>query len=457
MSHMLFEIFDFVWQEERIGHESVVNREKSLQSTDNDTENVLFCEMIHQRIAINQSSFHLYKFDVTISQGQAIVKDVSISLVTSLPIAILANHILDCVDLVAAVMRVDHDISPTPIRRLNHTHYLCSSLRRNSSTCLGSQLKFGLLLGCCSLCLLLLLAFCLLFRRDHRRNNVTVRSTGLVRLRMILIGRLLGGLRCAGVLNSSCIIRHRVRSGPCFLSLDQTLVVRIIRGICGVLGIHSLTVGQLWVAAQMVRLVLGCQALWSESRGLLVAMGYSSLCRAAIYSSLGNGLLQLLVSYGSVATSHCSAPTGNSALFEALGRTISWPSNNVHAIVAQGGWHSSLALGRLLLARSLRELDVVTGCSSRLPQRGGQIRAIHQANFLGLVLLLFLVSIHDLHASVRSHSLILSWCIIIWLLRLELLVAMVDSVALCLNGCHHGGGCAIVLKVCSVVALERVS
>ena len=137
-------------------------------------------------------------------------------------------------------------------------------------------------------------------------------------------------------------------------------------------------------------------------------MGDSSLCRAAIYSSLRNGLLQLLVSYGSVSTSHCSAPTGNSALFEALGRTISWPSNNVHAIVAQGGWHSSLALGRLLLARSLRELDVVTGCSSRLPQRGGQIRAIHQANFLGLVLLLFLVSIHDLHASVRSHSLILS-------------------------------------------------
>ena len=67
MSHVLLQILDFIRQEEGVWHEAVVYWEKPLQSTNDDTENVFLCEMVHQRVTVNQSSLHLDQFDVAVT------------------------------------------------------------------------------------------------------------------------------------------------------------------------------------------------------------------------------------------------------------------------------------------------------------------------------------------------------------------------------------------------------
>ena len=46
MTHMLFEVFDFIRQQEGVRHETVINGEEALQSTDYDTKDVLLCEVL---------------------------------------------------------------------------------------------------------------------------------------------------------------------------------------------------------------------------------------------------------------------------------------------------------------------------------------------------------------------------------------------------------------------------
>ena len=60
MSHVLLQIFDFVGQQERVGHEAIVDRKKALQATYYDAEDVLFGEMVHERVPIDECAFHLY-------------------------------------------------------------------------------------------------------------------------------------------------------------------------------------------------------------------------------------------------------------------------------------------------------------------------------------------------------------------------------------------------------------
>ena len=59
MSHMLLQVFDFIWQKEGVGHEAIIDREETLQSTYDHTEDILLGEMVHQGVAIDQGSFHL--------------------------------------------------------------------------------------------------------------------------------------------------------------------------------------------------------------------------------------------------------------------------------------------------------------------------------------------------------------------------------------------------------------
>ena len=46
MSHVQLKIMDLIWEQERVRHEPVVIREKSLQSADDNAEDVLLCEML---------------------------------------------------------------------------------------------------------------------------------------------------------------------------------------------------------------------------------------------------------------------------------------------------------------------------------------------------------------------------------------------------------------------------
>ena len=46
VSHVLLEVLDLVREQERVWHEAVVDWEESLQTTDDDTEDILLCKVL---------------------------------------------------------------------------------------------------------------------------------------------------------------------------------------------------------------------------------------------------------------------------------------------------------------------------------------------------------------------------------------------------------------------------
>ena len=127
---MLLQIFYLVGQQERIGHEAIIDWKKALQATYYDAEDVLLCEVVHQWIPIDQCAFHFNQLYVAISQCESVIENVTIRLIARLSIAILANHVLDCVHLVPAVVSVHNDVAPASVRRLDNAHDLGRTLRR---------------------------------------------------------------------------------------------------------------------------------------------------------------------------------------------------------------------------------------------------------------------------------------------------------------------------------------
>ena len=68
MSHVLLQIFDFIWQQERIGHEPIVYREEALETADDHTKDVLFGKVVHQGIPIYKGTFHLDKLNIVVTE-----------------------------------------------------------------------------------------------------------------------------------------------------------------------------------------------------------------------------------------------------------------------------------------------------------------------------------------------------------------------------------------------------
>ena len=64
---MVLKIPYFIWKQETVWHEFIVYREESLQSADNDTENIFLSEVIHQWISVEDAFSHFYDIEVVIS------------------------------------------------------------------------------------------------------------------------------------------------------------------------------------------------------------------------------------------------------------------------------------------------------------------------------------------------------------------------------------------------------
>ena len=138
--------------------------------------------MIHQWVTIDKGSLHLDQFNVTVTQGESIVENITVCLVSRLSIAILANDVLYRIDLVPAVISIHYDVAPAPIRGLHYTHNLSRSLGGcnllptflfgNSIIffifCLSATCVIDLLLP------LLMLIASLFLRSDHCCNYISV-------------------------------------------------------------------------------------------------------------------------------------------------------------------------------------------------------------------------------------------------------------------------------------------
>ena len=64
---MMFKVTNLIWQQETIRHELVVNWEESLKSANNNAENILFGEMIHQRVPIEYALSHFNYVKIMVS------------------------------------------------------------------------------------------------------------------------------------------------------------------------------------------------------------------------------------------------------------------------------------------------------------------------------------------------------------------------------------------------------
>ena len=104
------------------------------------SEQAIHDTYIHQRVPIYQSFLHFYQFNVVVTQSKPVPKYIAISCLSSLSVAILADHILHRVHLVPAVGRIDYDVFATPVRRFNHAHHL------GSCALLGFRLFLSLVL-----------------------------------------------------------------------------------------------------------------------------------------------------------------------------------------------------------------------------------------------------------------------------------------------------------------------
>ena len=126
---------------------------------------------------------------MAVAQGESVVENITVRLIARLSVAILADHVLDGVDLVAAVVRVHDDVAPASIGRLDHAHHLGGALGRSGllATILISTGAVIFLLGLGNLAVilviiellllpLLLLIASLLLRSDHGRDYVAIRT-----------------------------------------------------------------------------------------------------------------------------------------------------------------------------------------------------------------------------------------------------------------------------------------
>ena len=59
---MQLKITQFIWQQEGIGHEFVIDWEETLQSADNNAKYVLLSKMVHERISIEDAHIVVFYY-----------------------------------------------------------------------------------------------------------------------------------------------------------------------------------------------------------------------------------------------------------------------------------------------------------------------------------------------------------------------------------------------------------
>jgi hypothetical protein len=108
---MVLEVPDFIGEEKRVRHELIIDREESLQSTDNNTEDVFLCKMVHERVSIEGTLAHFDYIKVMVAQGHSIPQYRPITWLIGFTISVFAYHILYCVKFSSAVVCIHYYLS----------------------------------------------------------------------------------------------------------------------------------------------------------------------------------------------------------------------------------------------------------------------------------------------------------------------------------------------------------
>lgn len=72
LPEMVLKVSDFIWKQKAVRHEFVIDGEESLQSADNDTENIFLGKMVHQWVPIKDALPHLDYIEVMVSKSHAV-------------------------------------------------------------------------------------------------------------------------------------------------------------------------------------------------------------------------------------------------------------------------------------------------------------------------------------------------------------------------------------------------
>lgn len=92
---MVFEVSDLVRQQETVWHELVVNWEKPLQTANNHAEYVFLCEVVHQRVPVEDAPPHFYDIQVVVAQSHAVPQNRAISWLVGFSVSVFSDYILN--------------------------------------------------------------------------------------------------------------------------------------------------------------------------------------------------------------------------------------------------------------------------------------------------------------------------------------------------------------------------
>lgn len=154
-------------------------------------ENVTY---IHEWVSINQRFLHFNQFNIIVSQCESVPEDVAVGGLSRLSVAKLADDILNSVDFMPAMCRVDDNVLATSIRWFHHTH----DLSTRALLLFPFFDRLGFLIVSIILILLLLLVLLLLISHLARILGKCRRSVILTIL-PFLVGSYHGGGHVIGV------------------------------------------------------------------------------------------------------------------------------------------------------------------------------------------------------------------------------------------------------------------
>lgn len=121
---MMLEVSDFIRKEEAVRHELVVNWEEPLEAADDDAENVLLGEMVHQGIPVEDALAHFYDVKVVVSERHTVPENGAVARLGRFSVSILANDILHGVKLTTAMIRVHDYLRSAELRLLAPVHQM---------------------------------------------------------------------------------------------------------------------------------------------------------------------------------------------------------------------------------------------------------------------------------------------------------------------------------------------
>jgi len=121
VAHVLLQVFDFVRHQEGVRHKAEINREESLQSANDYTEDVLLREVlksqkaktyIHERVPVNEVLLLFNEVDVVVPEGDSVPEEMALGVGSALTIAVLVDHVLHSVYFGPTIESVNKNVLP---------------------------------------------------------------------------------------------------------------------------------------------------------------------------------------------------------------------------------------------------------------------------------------------------------------------------------------------------------